>query len=250
MTRFFHVSVLAFSILVLPGLTRADESDVKAIIDKGIKSLGGEEKLRKAATASWKSKATLTLNGSDNEFKSDYTIQGLDHYRMDLDGEINGNAFKGAVVLNGDKGWRSFGETMAMDADSVANEKRTIYLSAIPSRLVVLKDKEFKAEAAGDESVGDKKATVLKITCPDGKDFKLLLDKESGLPLKLVANVIGFDGAEFTMENTYADYKDFDGIKKATKITSKRDGEKFMSQEISDFKILEKAPAEAFAEPK
>ena len=68
--------------------------------------------------------------------------------------------------------------------------------------------------------------------------------------MKLVANVIGFDGAEFTMENTYADYKDFDGIKKATKITSKRDGEKFMSQEISDFKVLEKAPAEAFAEPK
>ena len=37
---------------------------------------------------------------------------------------------------------------------------------------------------------------------PTRKDFKLFFDKESGLPVKLVATVVGFDGNEFTQETT------------------------------------------------
>ena len=59
---------------------------------------------------------------------------------------------------------------------------------------------------------------MLKVTGPDGKDFTLCLDKESGLPVKLVAKVLSFQGEEYTSETTYADYKDFGGIKKATKV--------------------------------
>ena len=36
--------------------------------------------------------------------------------------------------------------------------------------------------------------------------------------MKIVAVVAGFKGDEFTQETTLADYKDFDGIKKATKV--------------------------------
>ena len=137
-----------------------------------------------------------------------------------------------------------------MDDDGIANEKRMIYLTVIPGTLVPLKVKDFKIEPAAEEKVGDKPAVGIKVTAPDGKDFKLYFDKESGLPVKLVAKVIGFQGDEFTMETTYASYKDFDGIKKATKVESKRDGEKFIAQEISEFKVLDKAPDETFAEPK
>ena len=70
------------------------------------------------------------------------------------------------------------------------------------------------------------------MTGPDGKDFRLLFDKESGLPVRLEAKVIDFRGEEFTQQTTYSDYKEFDGVKKATKIESKRDGEKFIEQEI------------------
>ena len=70
-----------------------------------------------------------------------------------------------------------------------------------------------------------KPAAGIKATGPDGKDFTLYFDKESGLPVKSVAKVVGFQGDEFTQETTYTDYKEFDGIKKATKAESKRDGE-------------------------
>ena len=64
-----------------------------------------------------------------------------------------------------------------------------------------------------------------------------------------MAKVIGFDGQEFTQETTSQDYKDFDGIKKATKSDSKRDGEDFVKSEITEFKVLDKVDAKTFAEP-
>ena len=87
------------------------------------------------------------------------------------------------------------------------------------------------------------------MTTPDGKEFTLYFDKESGLPVKLVAKVVGFGGEEFTQETTYKDYKDFDGIKKATKVDSKRDGEDFTKSEVTEFKVLEKVDPKAFSEP-
>jgi hypothetical protein len=236
---------------LVSGPARADDQDTKAIIDKGIKALGGEEKLGKAGAFTWKGKGTITFNGGDNPITVQATAQGLDRYRSEFEGEFNGDKIKGVTVLDGDKGWRKFGDnSMDMDADAVANEKRTLYLQLVPMTLVPLKGKGFKVEAAGEEKVGDKPAVVLKVTGPDGKDFKLSFDKESGLPVKLVAKVVGFQGEDFTQETTLADYKDFGGIKKATKVESKRDGEKFLSSVVSDFKVVDKVAPETFAEPK
>jgi len=152
--------------------------------------------------------------------------------------------------LNGTKGWRRFGDNkMDMDEDAVSNEKRTIYLQVVPMTILPLKGKGFKVESAGEEKVGDKPAAVVKVTGPDGKDFKLSFDNESGLPVKLVAKVVGFGGEDFTQETTYKDYKDFDGIKKATKVESKRDGEDFIKSEVSEFKVVDKVDPKTFAEP-
>jgi hypothetical protein len=225
---------------------RADEKDPTAILDKAIKALGGAEKLRKAEAMTWKGKATVTFNDNERNLNIQGTVQGLDHYR----GEIESDEFHGVTVLNGNKGWRKFGDNAnELDEDAVANTKRTVYLQVIPATLVALQGKGFKLEAAGEEKVGDKPAVAIKVTPPDGKEFTLSFDKESGLPVKLVARVVGFRGDEYTQETTFADYKDFDGIKKATKIVSKRDGEKFRDEEISEFKVLDKVDPKTFTEP-
>ena len=157
------------------------------------------------------------------------------------------------MVLDGSKGWRKFGDSSSeLEGDALANEKRVVYLNVIPITLVGLKGNGFKYEAAGEEKVGEKPAAVLKVTGPDGKDFKLSFDKESGLPVKLVAsNLLGFQGGEeYTMEMTFANYKDFDGVKKATKVEMKRNGEAFQNFEVTEFKVLDKVEADTFTEPK
>ena len=229
----------------------ADDKEVQAVLDKGIKALGGADKLRAVKPFTWKAKGKISFGGNENEFSSTATVQGLGHLRSEFEGEFGGNKVKGVTVLSGDKGWRKFGDMgMELDKDGVANEKRSLYLLAIPVTLVPLKGKGFKVETAGTEKVGDKPAAVLKVTGPDGKDFKLYFDQKSGLPVKQVAKVIGFMGEEFTQETTFAGYKDFDGIKKATKVEGKRDGEKWIEQEITDFKPIEKVDPKTFTEPK
>ena len=121
----------------------------------------------------------------------------------------------------------------------------------IPVTILPLKGKGFKCEAAGEEKVGDKPAKVIKVTATHGKDFTLFFDKATGLPVKEVAKLELPGGREVTTETTFADYKEFGGIKKATKIEFKSNGfGSGGSQIISGFTILEHVPDNAFAEPK
>ncbi len=155
------------------------------------------------------------------------------------------------TILNGDKGWRKFGEeTNPLEDQALANQKRVAYLQLVPEMPTLLKGEGFKVEAGEEEKVGGKAAAVLKVTAPDGKDFQIYYDKESGLPVKLTAKVAGRQGNESQQETTFADFKDFDGIKRATKIETKRNGKKFIESEITDFKVLDKVDPKAFDEPK
>jgi len=247
MSRQLGASVGAALLAVLIGQARADDKDVNAVLDKEIAALGGEEKLGKVQAFSWKSKGTMVFNGNENEMNNEVTVKGLDHFRR----EFGNDQFHGVVVIAGDKGWRKFGEeTREIEGDALANEKRGIYLHVVPITLVPLKGNGFKVEVRGEEKVGDKPAVVLKIVGPDGKDFTLYLDKETGMPVKEVGKVVGFQGQEFTQETTFGDYKDYGGIKKATRIAVKRDGEKFQDMDLTEFKVLDKVDADSFAEPK
>lgn len=231
-------------------LAQADDKDATAVLDKAIKALGGEEKLGKAAGFTWKTKGVITINGGDNELTGQTTLAAPDRYRANIEGEFNGNNIKIATVLDGDKGWRKFGDNGgALEADGLANEKRGLYLQTAAMLVVPLKGKGYKVESAADEKVGDKPAAVLKVTGPDGKDFKLFFDNASGLPVKMTAKVVGFNNEESDMETLYKSYKDFGGIQKATKLEVKRNGEKFLSQDVSDFKALDKIEPGTFAEP-
>ncbi|HEV3025766.1 MAG TPA: hypothetical protein VGX76_25005 [Pirellulales bacterium] len=229
----------------------AAEGDAKALVDKAIKALGGEAKLKKVKGVTWKTKGKANFQGNETDFTTQATVAGLDRIHSQFESEFGGNPFKVVLVLDGDKGWVSFGQgVMELDAENLAREKRNVYLQLVPMTLLPLTGKDFQVEAAGEAKVGDADANVVKIKAPDGKDFELSLDKTSGLPLRMVAKVTDFTQTEFTQETTYGEYKDFGGIKKATKITTKRDGEPFIEAEIIEFKLLEEVDDKTFAEPK
>jgi len=252
MRRLFGTLLATVLVCSLVSPIRADEKEAIAVVDKAIKAMGGEEKLKKAATASWKAKGTITIEGNDNEFTTQTTVQGANQSRREFEGEFGGNKVMGLTVINGKKGWRKFGDNvMEIEGDALENEKRRIYVQLVPILILPLKDKDFKLDTAPDEKVGDKPAAVLKVTGPDGKDFKIYFDKETGLPVRHSARVFGFgDQEEYDEETSYSDYKDFDGVKKAMKTHGKRNGEKFVENEITEFKVLDKVDPDTFAEPK
>ncbi len=250
MKKFLGVALLMVPAMAPIGASRADEKAAMAVLDKAIAAMGGEEALAKAKVLSWKSKGTITIMGDENPISTTAVVEGLTRYRGEFMGEFNGNEIKGVTVLDGDKAWRKFGDNlMEIEGDGLEREKRTVYLQVVAVLPGVLKEKGFKVDTTDDQKVGDKPAAALKVTGPEGKTFTLAFDKETGLPVKMVAQVPGFGGDEYTQETTFSDYKDFGGIKKATKIESKRDGEKFLETTTTDFKTMDKAPADAFAKP-
>lgn len=248
MKRLAAALVVVTVLFARTGAARAQ--DAKAVVDKAIAALGGEDKLSKAGTITWKTKSKMFFNGNEGEAKTEITAQGIDRYRAVLEAEFNGNAFRTVTVLDGNKGWRDFRDQVdALSGEQLTNTKRIAYIDIVPVTLVALKGPGFKLESAPDENAAGKPASVLKVTGPDNKTFKLYFDKETGLPARMVGDVVSFRG-EYTQDTTYSNYKDFGGIKKATKVEDKRDGETFRINEITEFKVLEKAPADAFTEPK
>lgn len=251
MTR-FQSAILAVSLVLgLGRWARADDPQAKAVVDKAVNALGGAQKLEAAKAVTWKMKGKITLEENENKFSGKVTIQGINHFRQEFEGEFNGSPIKGVSILDGDKAWRKFGDdAMPLEGDALANEKRVVYLQVVQQNPTMLKAPDFKIDSVSEEKVDGKPAASLKITGPDGKDFELFFDKESGLPVRVNATVAGFQGDEYKQETSFSDYKDFDGIKRATKIATKRNGKKFIDVDITDLKVLDKVDPKTFAEPK
>jgi hypothetical protein len=251
MTRFMSAILAIGVILGLGRLAVADDQDASAVIDKAVKALGGAEKLGAAKSVEWKSKGKLQINDNDNKFNTKVTAQGITHFRQEFDGEFDGNPIKGVTIVAGDKGWRKIGDdSNKLEDDALTNEKRTVYLQIVPGMPQLLKGEGFKVEVGDEDKIGGKPAAVLKVTGPDGKDFQLFFDKESGLPVRMTATVVDFQGEEYKQDSAYSDFKDFDGIKRATKVAMKRNDKKFLDMEVTEFKVLDKVDAKTFAEPK
>lgn len=238
------------------------ENAAAAIIEKGIAALGGEQVLSKARIITWKSKVTVSeytttrpdsvVSGGKNKRMSGVTTaRGLDQFRLDIEGDDDEFKFEATRVVNGDNGWHRFGEFRTeMDAETVAIEKCGIYRIIAAATLVPIKQNGFKILLAGDEDIGGKPARGILVIGPDAKEFRLYFDMESNLPIKQVSLDKIKDGEVLT-ETIFSAYKEFAGIKKATKIEHKISGKRstLLSEEITDFQVLDSVP-ESFPEPK
>jgi hypothetical protein len=250
MNRFIRATVAFAFAAGLSYQARADEQESKAVLEKAIKALGGEEKLSRVKAFSLRGNGTITLEGNDIQFTFESTAQGIDRYRSGFEGEADGNKFVGVVIVDRDRGWRKFGDDkIDLDAADLAEEKRNAYLEITPVLILPLKRPEFKLKSAPDDKLGEKAVAVVNITGPEGKDFTIYFDKESGLPVKLTAIVKDWEDQEYTQDTTFEDYKDFDGIKVATKSHIKRDGHRYIEAEVTEFKVLDDVDPKTFAEP-
>jgi len=251
MARILVALVVTVSISALGRTVSADDPDATAILDKAMKALGGEDKLKKIDAAIWKSKGKLRLgDNTEHDFTGQTIMQGLDRVRSEAEIEFLGQKHKMLAVLNGDKALQVFGHMPLQPDDAVARLKSSLYLAIIPVTITPLTEQRLKVRADGEEKVGGRPAVVLKVTCPDGKDFTISFDKESGLPVKAVGKIFTLDGQQVTQETTYSDYKDFEGIKVAIRLESKIDGKPSRKSDLTEFKLLDKVDPLAFSIPK
>jgi hypothetical protein len=233
-----------------PKPAAGDAASTAAVIDKAVAALGGKDKLAAMKAATWTSKGTLTIGGTDAPFTATLAFQGSDRRRVEFETNFGGNEIKGIVVVNGDKAWRQMNGTTEELADKdLANERRNGWREWTAVDVLLLKSPPFKTEPAADADVNGKPAAGVKVTGPEGAPFTLYFDKSSGLPVRMTATVTTFTGDDAAEEVTYSDYKDFDGVKKATKVETKHDGQRLLVAEVTKFKVMDKPEAGTFDKP-
>lgn len=242
------LAVAALSIMVLAGSSKAAD-DSAAVVDKAVEALGGKEKLAAAKAMTWSRKGKITINGTESAFTSRSTFQSHDRRRAEFNIDLGGNPVEVVVVVNGDKGWRQVnGMTEELSGEELDRERRAASLEWTAATVLPLKQAPFKTEPAGEETVNGRPADGVKVTGPVGKPYTLHFDRETHLPVKLVSVATDFAG-EATHETTFSDYKESDGIKRATKIKVKRNGEDFVDAELTEFKVIDAPDAKTFEKP-
>jgi hypothetical protein len=235
---------LALSFLItLAAGGRADDKDCRAVIEKAIQAVGGEQLLAKNQALTWKEKGTFYGQGGAQPYTGSYEVQWPDQFRMEIQGVFT-------LVLNDDKGWFSEGgKTQAMNREQLAQQKETQYASWVTT-LLPLKNKAFTLSPLGESKVGERAAVGVNVAHQGHKDIQLFFDKQRGLLLKTVyrykeARI----GKEMEMVITGTDFKEFGGLKFPTKVAMKRDGKKFVEAEMFDIKPVQKLDASVFGRP-
>ena len=218
------LAVLVAWSLVSAAPARADDAEVKAVIDKAVEALGGEEALAGAGAFEVAGRVEgQERQGRPFEASLRCTVQGPASYRLYLyhDGRDD---FLGEpdMVWAGGPGARdlwyfrpSGGNLLRRDADYLVGYDKTLRQHVASFNLAPLLDGASKVERAGEGSVDGRPAVLLKVAPPDGGGFTMSFDKESGLPVEQ-----SFPGRHAVRQarqtTSLRDYKDFGGLKVAT----------------------------------
>jgi hypothetical protein len=237
--------------LALAGPAQPADADARAIIEKAVKAVGGEDRLGKFPASTWKGKGKHFGMGEGIEFITESAMALPERLRSATDFEVQGMKIQFVMVINGDKGWTKANDVVEeMAADMLAEEKAGMYASWVATLAPLLKDKAFELAPLGEGKVGDKPVLGVKVSRKDRRDVSLFFDKESGLLLRTefrAKDVMG--GNEYTQETLFSDYQETDGIKRPRKVLINRDGKRFVEFEVQQRKFLEKVDENLFAKP-
>jgi hypothetical protein len=244
------LSLASVVCLVFTTAARADDqADLQKVIDKAIKAHGAD-KAPKGKATTFKIKGMVHVAGMDLDFTGEYQTQEPDKFRQVISATVMGMEFTSVTILNGDKGWvQANGATQELDKDAIATAKEEMYAGKV-GELTTLKEKGFKLASLAEKKFGDRATVGVSVSKEGHKDIFLYFDKEGGMLLATERQARdAMTGQEYKQETQYSNYKDVDGVKRPFKIDIKRDGEKFVEAEVSEYKTVDKLDDSTFDKP-
>jgi hypothetical protein len=248
----FCVGLTCTVLLAVLGFVRADDqAEGLALIDKAIKAAGGDDKLAKLQSATWKAKGTVEEDNAQVNFAIEGTMQAVDKHRLEVEATFNGRTMKVVLVLNGDKAWAQTNERVEEAPEDAVKLITGVFRALRSSQLLTpFKDKAYKLSPLGEVKVGDRPAMGVKVTHAEQRELDLFFDKETGLLSKCGMRLPDRPGGQdMDWEFLFSEFKDIEGIKHFTTITMQREGKKMFVLEISEVKPQEKVDESLFAKP-
>lgn len=217
-----------------------DQAEARAVIDKALKAMGGEDKLKMKA-AVWKARGKVKYGPcqEEREFTGTWSVSLPQRCRIAID---VGDKSLFLCVKDGDRIWTKIADLPVEDA--APGISRIFYGSWVEG-LTPLGDKAFSLSLLKDEVVNDRPAVGVKVVCKDRPKVYLYFDKETGL----LAGSRFFDGDDLEQSCVYSDYKEDDGFKHPTTVTLWQRGRVSMVYTVTEYKRLEKLDDKLFEKP-
>jgi hypothetical protein len=229
--------------------SRIDAKKARQIIEKGIKALGGEEKLDRYKALTFRGKATWYSKGRPDSAWTGECIARFPFQHRTTFKPAEGIGRTQTTVLNGDKGWWKTGiDSTDIPPAFIANYRESLHAEVVATLTPLLKDKRYTLSLLGEAKVGGSDALGVMVGHKDHRDVKLFFDKRSGLLLKY-ERLVKTDGTEKAREIFQSDYQDFSGIRRPRKLVFKSDEEEECVWEITEYKALEDVDESEFAKP-
>ncbi|MCG6189593.1 LolA family protein [Maribellus maritimus] len=185
--------------------------NLKEILDKHFKAIG-QEKLTKVETYLVKAK----VNQMGMEIPMEMKMKRPDKFRMEMD--MAGQ--KMIQAFDGKKGWIVAPWVSSEPQElSGAELEQAMAQADIDGELYNYEKKGHKLELAGKENIDGTDVYNLKLTDKNGNIKNYYIDTDKYLLSQVKARAISM-GQEVNVTQKMVEYKDFDGIKMATRIIS------------------------------
>jgi hypothetical protein len=236
------------------GGVRADdaEAEAKAIVQRAVKAMGGEEKLAKIKIYTAKGEGKFFIGDDMFPFTEESYFQPPGQYRFEYKLDLKGTEIRQLFVFNGDKGWSKINDlkTMPMPKDTLGAFHEYFHAFNMMSNPPTLLSKEISLSPVGEVKVNDRPALGVRVVCKGRADVNFYFDKETGLPVKCDLNAKDYiSGQEVPHEVVVGGYKEIDGAKVAMQLTWTKDSKKFMTRELTEVRPTDRIDAAIFAEP-
>ena len=241
--------------LALTGLGRADDKATE-VVKKAIDAHGGATALDKYKAGRFNMNGEMSVAGMDIKFSGKMAYVSPDKYQMEMVARVGGMKMVINQIVNGKNTKNSVtldGANQPVGGDSEIEELKFAAALQEITQLTPLSDaKKFEVKAIEDgEFNGTKYAGIEVKILALKKDCKLYFDKKTNLLTVTVHKAKGISDsgvAEEVLEESFSsDYKKFNGVMIAVKLSVKHDGKKFMSIDCKDIEILENIDAKEFA---
>ncbi|MCF6333693.1 MAG: hypothetical protein L3J11_10460 [Draconibacterium sp.] len=225
--------------LIVASVNVVQAQTLEKILDKHFKAVG-QQKLVSAQTYFMKAK----INQMGMEFPMEMRMERPNKFRVET--EMQGQ--KMIQAYDGEIGW-TIVPWISPDPQELAGDqlKQAIDQADFEGELYNYEEKGYSADFIGKVNVDGKEAYKIKLTSKDGSVKNYYIDAGTNLIIKVKAKVKAM-GKEVEVEQIMSDYKDFDGIKMATKMESVT-GMGTMSIIIEEFKVDQKFDDAIFKRP-
>lgn len=221
------LSALLLALLAASLPAQDDAAKPQQLIDRAIEAIGGTKALNKTRNTIIEDEGTYYGMGDGVPYKGRYVfvLGNPGRYRMEIIDTF-------VSVTDGDKAWISvMGMTLDLEGDALEVARHGVLVNYVTSLVPLQKpNKQFKLSPAEPETVDGEECAGIKIDHDNMPTVTIHFSKKTGLIKKTKyltkAQELGFK--EVTDETIFHEYKKFDGVQSASKMTIFRDGKKFV----------------------